>query len=290
MSKLKAIKPEEAEARKPKIVIFGKAGVGKTWASIDFPLVYYVDAEGGATRDEYKNKLREAKAGYYGVEQGAGDFDDVLEEVKALATEEHPYKTLVIDSFTKIFLNEVAKEHERLNAEKLKDEYGASKKPAVRKSRQLVNWLGKLDMNVILVCHEKQLYEGGEAVGFTFDGYEKLDYELDLVMRIVKTGATRKAFIVKSRLKNFPEGNAFEWSYNKFSEMYGRDVIERESTQITLITPDQKARLEELLDIVKIEPDWLDKALARARVSDFSELSTEQAQKLIDFLEKKRTA
>ena len=216
MSKLKAVQPIGIPQSKPKIVVYGKAGVGKTWASLDFPNVYYIDSEGGATGTRYIEKLKTANGAYMGAEQGAGDFDEVIAQVKALATEKHPFKTLVIDSFTKIFINEIAKEAERISAAGNKDEFGASKKPAVKKSRDFVRWLGLLDMNVILICHEKQLYEKGEAVGFTFDGYEKLDYELDLVLQVLKTGASRKARIVKSRLESFPEGNLIDWSFKDF--------------------------------------------------------------------------
>lgn len=287
MSKLKAIQPIGVTAARPKIVVYGKAGVGKTWASLDFPKVYYIDSEGGATRPQYVEKLKQAGGAYLGLDGGAGDFDTVLEQVKALATETHPFKTLVIDSFTKLFLNEISKEAERLEASKTKDEFGLSKKPAVRKSRQLVRWLNLLDMNVILICHEKQLYEKGEAVGFTFDGYEKLDYELDLVLQIIKQGLSRKARVVKSRLESFPEGNMIDWSYEDFVKRYGREVTEKEVTAITIASEEQLTRLRYLLEVVKLEPDWLDKVLAKAQVDSIEELDEEKAGKVIEALEKK---
>ena len=40
-SKLGAIDPKAAEPSRPKITIFGKPGVGKTWGALDFPSVYY---------------------------------------------------------------------------------------------------------------------------------------------------------------------------------------------------------------------------------------------------------
>jgi hypothetical protein len=287
MSKLKAIQPIGMEARKPKIVVYGKAGVGKTWTSLDFPKVYYIDSEGGATREQYTDKLRAANGVYLGIENGAGDFDTLIDQVKALATEKHSFKTLVIDSFTKVFINEIAKEAERLEAAGTKDEFGLSKKPAVRKSRTLVRWLNLLDMNVILICHEKQLYEKGEAVGFTFDGYEKLDYELDLVLQISKEGLARKARVVKSRLESFPEGNRIDWSYEEFAKRYGRETIEKQGEAIVLISADQLKAINNLLDVVKLEDDWLRKVLEKAGVDALEELPQDKAAKVLEVLQKK---
>lgn len=284
MSKLKAVAPKTAEPQKPKILIFGKAGVGKTWASLDFPKVYYVDSEGGATRNHYTDKLEKAGGVYLGTEQGAGNFDDVLEQVKALATEKHDYKTLVIDSFTQIFQNEVAKEAEKLGD---KDAFGASKKPAIAKSRALIGWLNRLDMNVILICHEKQLYEKGESVGFTFDGYEKIEYLLDLSMQIIKQGVSRKAKVIKSRLESFPEATTIEWSYDEFAKRYGKEVIEKAGKPIELASVEQVARLNELLEVVRLPDGTFEGWLEKAGAASVEELDSDKAEKIITALTKK---
>src|ERR1700744_4215741 len=123
MSKLKAIDPKKAEQTKPKILIFGKPGVGKTFVSLDFPSCFYIDSEGGATREHYSDKLAKAGGSYLGLEQGSLDFDLVISQVQALATEKHHYKTLIIDSFTKLY-NEFA----AIAADKFGDDFGRDKK------------------------------------------------------------------------------------------------------------------------------------------------------------------
>jgi hypothetical protein len=65
-SKLKAVAPKAAEPSKPKMLIFGKPGVGKTWTSLDFPNVYYVDTEGGADLAHYTDKLEKSGGVYFG--------------------------------------------------------------------------------------------------------------------------------------------------------------------------------------------------------------------------------
>src|SRR5688572_21789505 len=97
-SKLKAKDPKETEPRKPQMVIFGPSGVGKTWFALSFPAVYYIDTEGGASRKHYMERLSKSGGMYMGPEDGANDFETIIEQTKALATESHKFKTLVIDS------------------------------------------------------------------------------------------------------------------------------------------------------------------------------------------------
>src|SRR5664280_1663930 len=74
MTKLKAKDPKTTEPSKPKILIFGKPGVGKTWFSLDFPSVYYIDTEGGADLAHYTAKLIKSGGVYMGPEDGSLDF------------------------------------------------------------------------------------------------------------------------------------------------------------------------------------------------------------------------
>lgn len=284
MSKLKAVKPKSAEPSKPKILVFGKAGVGKTYTSLDFPKCYYIDSENGASRSHYTDKLDKAGGVYLGVEQGSQSFDDVIEQVKALATEKHEYKTLIIDSITKLFNIEIANEMERLGD---KDAFGASKKPAVKKTRQLLNWLDKLDMNVILIAHEKPLWAQEKQIGVTYDAWEKLEYELDLCFNVIKQGDSRKALIKKSRLTGFPDGGNFEWSYAEFAKRYGAEVIERKTEAITLATEVQLAELKGLLENWKAPEGWEDKVLAAAKCDKFEEMTTAQIANTIAFIKTK---
>ena len=217
MAALRGKPTKEAVPKKAKVLIFGKAGVGKTWTSLDFPAAYYADVEGGASREQYTDKLHESGAVYFGPSDGASDFDTLLDEVKTLSSTEHDRKTLIIDSFSKLFNSAVAEEEERLVQAGKKIEFAVEKKPAVRLTRRLIRWLDRLDMNVILICHEKPLWKGGEQIGETYDGWDKLEYELDLTLQIVRQGPKRTAQVRKSRLEAFPDGAHFDWSYADFA-------------------------------------------------------------------------
>ncbi len=289
-SKLLAVTPETVEPKKPKVLIFGPPGVGKTWGSLDFPSVYYVDTEGGADLAHYRDKLRNAGGMYFGPDQGSLDFETVISQIEALATEQHHYKTVVIDSITKLFNTAITAEQERLGD---KDAFGASKKGPVRQMARLIRWLNRADMNAIVIAHQKDLWgkddKGNrEAIGLTFDAYEKLEYDLHLVLRISKfgagTGSKRYAHVGKSRLTGFPEGERFDWSYAEFAARYGKDVIEKESVPVILASPEQVAEIYRLLEVVKLPDGMTDKWLTKASCDSFEEMSADQITACINHL------
>jgi hypothetical protein len=291
-SRLRAKDPKAAEPSKPKVLIYGKSGVGKTWQALDFPGVYYIDSEGGADLSHYTDKLQKAGGVYMGPSDGACEFSVVIEQFKALATEQHDYRTVVVDSISKIFNSAVALEAERLGD---KNGFGADKKPAIAAMRQLVAWIDRIDMNVILIAHESAEWgqnDKGERVeiGATFDCWPKLEYELHLALRIIKQGKARKAFVRKTRLLGFPEGEIFPWDYATFADRYGRDVIEGSVKQISLATPEQLAEVARLLESVKVEPDFVEKCFGRFKASAWSEVDTEQIAKTITYLRGKVAA
>lgn len=282
-TRLKAVPPKTAEPSKPKILIYGKPGVGKTWTSLDFPKVYYIDTEGGANRNHYTDKLEKAGGVYMGVDEGSQIFETVIDQIQGLASEKHGFKTVVIDSITKLFNIEIAKEADRLGD---KDAFGASKKPAIALTRKLVSWVDRLDMNVILIAHEKPLWANGEQAGVTYDAWEKLEYELDLSLNIAKTGESRKAYIKKSRLTGFPDATNFIWSYTEFAQRYGKDIIEKESKPLDLATEDQLGEVKRLLNIVKLSDSMQDKWIAE-NASTLNEVDAERVEKIITHLKGK---
>lgn len=287
-SKLKAVDPKAAEPSKPHILLSGKPGVGKTWGALDFPLCFYVDTEGGANLSHYTDKLAKAGGVYFGPEQGSLGFENVIEQIKALATEEHPYKTLVIDSISKLFYEEISRESERLGD---KDQFGASKKPAVGYMRRLVSWIMRLDMNVILIAHSKVEWgldaKGSRTeIGQTFDAWDKLEYELHLWLEITKQGAARKARVRKSRLMSFPDGEVFDWSYSDFANRYGKDIIEKKGEQVKLATAEQISRYRELLELWNAPPGQEDKWLKAANANAIEEVDAEKMLKIITYIEK----
>lgn len=289
MSKLKAKDPKTAEPSKPKMLIYGKPGVGKTWGSLDFPNCYYIDTEGGANLSHYTDKLKASGGSYMGPEDGSLDFKTVIEQFQALATEKHGFKTVIVDSISKLYNTAIANEAERLGE---KNAFGADKKPAIAFMRRLVNWVNRLDMNVLFIAHSKSEW-GTDAkgerseIGQTFDCWDKLEYELHLAFEIVKRGPERIGKVRKSRLTGFPDASTFPWSYNEFSARYGKEIIEGKVKSLTLATTEQVTELEKLCGIIRVSDEEKEKWFNKAGVESFAEMETETVTKLITHLKGK---
>lgn len=287
---LRAKKPKDQKPKKAKVLIYGPPGIGKTWMSLAFPDGYLIDAEGGATNPAYTERLDEVGAVYFGREDGAGDYETVVDEIITLATTKHDRKTVVIDSLSKLFMSAIAEEEERLTEAGEKIAFGNEKKPAVKLSRRLVSWLDKLDMNVIVVCHEKPKWKDGEQIGETFDCWDKLSYELDLTLQIMKHGPERKARVIKSRLAGFPDGELLPWEYNEFARRYGRELIEGEVTTLSLASEEQVSKLSTLIDAGLVDSKTTTKWLEAAGVDKWSDMDSDTIQKCIDHLKSKVAA
>lgn len=290
-SRLKARAPETVKQGKIKAILYGISGVGKTTLALSFPSPYYFDVEGGARGQQYRELLKKSGGGYMGPEDGTNSFDTLIEQMQALATEKHGYRTLIVDSLTKLFQSTVAAEAERLGD---KDVFGASKKPAIAAMRRLVMWAGRCDVNIWFICHETAEWGmvGGQRaeIGRIPDCWDKLVYELDLSVQVVKRGPQRTAIVKKSRLQAFPDGENFPLEYGEFAARHGKDSVESDAGAIVLATPEQIAEVTKLLDIVKIDEATINKGFEKANVTSWQEMTGEQITVWLTFLKKKIAA
>ena len=281
---LKAKKPEAVAVSKPKFLISGESGVGKTFFSLDFPKPYLIDVEGGATRPQYQEKLKKVGGVYFGKEEGAQDFATILDEVQALVTTKHEYKTLIIDSFSYLYMLEAA-----IAEEKMGSDFGRDKKEAQKPTKQLIRWLEKLDMTVILICHSKAKWgrKGKEVFqdGTTFDGWDKMEYILDLWIEINKGGKTFQ--IRKSRIESLPQDTSMPLDYKHFADVYGRDIIEAESKPADLAKTDQLMQIKTLTEALNTDQEQIDKWFKKVDVDSWEEMTSTQIDGLIAVLIKK---
>lgn len=275
---LKGKKPEAVQKRL-KMMIFGPAGVGKTTFSLQFPDAYFIDTERGAENDQYVRRMQEAGALYL----QSCDAEEVIEELRQLVQDPEDRKTLVIDPITTIYDHLLDK-----NAERYGLDYGKYKHPSDMRMKHIFNLLYRLDMNVILTSHAKENWvsnkdhrgrEVREQQGMTFDGYKKLDYIFDMVIGVEKRGRDRIAKVTKSRVESMPEGDEFEFSFDLIADRYGRDIICRDSSGVTLATPEQVAHLEKLLRECMVDEDKINKWLDKHNAHELSEIpATAMAQ------------
>lgn len=272
---LRAVKPESIQKRL-KALFYGAAGVGKTTASINFPAPYLIDTEKGSVNDQYVKILQ--KVG--GVVFQTTDFDELVKEVKALLTEKHEYKTLIIDPLTTLYNDLLDKA-----AIEVGTEFGRHYGTANKKMKQLLNLLLRLDMNVIITCHAKNEYGNNLSVlGQTYDGYKKLDYLFDLVFEIQKRGKERVGLIKKSRIESFPDGETFPFDYDEIAKRYGKDVLEKLSNAEELATENDIKEIMRLIELLKIPEETYQKWLDKAAATTFDEMPRNVIEKCIKHL------
>ncbi len=275
---LRAKKPEAIEKRL-KALFYGSAGVGKTTAAIQFPKPYLIDTEKGAENDQYTKLLENSG----GVIFQTSDFDEVVKEVKSLLTEQHEYKTLIIDPLTTLY-------NDLLDKSALKNgtDFGRHYADANKKVTHLINLLLRLDMNVIITSHAKAVYGDNMAVlGNTFDCYKKLDYLFDLVFEIQKRGKNRVALIKKSRIESFPDTETFDFSYTEVAKRYGKDILERDAIAQELADNDQVKEVLRLIDLIKVPEEMYRKWLDKSGSEKWEEMPKDAIQKCIDHLKSK---
>lgn len=280
---LRAKKPEAVQKRL-KCLFFGPAGCGKTTAAIGFPKPYLIDTEKGAENSQYAEILGSSG----GVILQTNDFDEITNEVMALLGEKHDYQTLIIDPITTVYDDLVSKCEERLAAKsKTGDgtEFGRHYAEAKKQWKRLANLLMRLDMNVIVTSHAKNLYgDQMKLLGKTFDGPKGLDHLFDLVIEVANRGKDdRVGVVTKTRLAEFPDGDVIPFNYAAIAERYGRAVLERVAVPVPLATTEQVDELTALIVKAEVSPDVVEKWLDRANAGSLSELPAEVAGKCIEW-------
>jgi hypothetical protein len=255
---LRAKKPTVIEQRL-RTLFYGTAGIGKTMAAIQFPRPYIIDTEGSTDKPQYVKEIE--KSG--GVVFRTVDFDEMISEIRELLTVKHEYKTIVIDSLTNPY-NDLLEKAEK----KVGTEFGRHYGEANKSMKQLLNLLFRVDMNVIITTHSKNLYgENLSVLGQTYDCYKKLDYLFDVVFEIQRRGEKRVGIVKKTRLEAFPEMDTFPFCYDEIARRFGREILEREAAPQEIATHEQVKELTRLIDLLKIPEEtyskWKKKRLQR---------------------------
>ena len=198
------------------------------------------------------------------------NLEDITDEVKALLTEKHDFRTLILDSFTPAYDSELDK-GERIVGSDWGRHYGYAK----RGCKRLFNLLSMLDMNVIVTAHSKNEYgENLKVIGTTFDGWKNLDYLFDLVFSLERRGKARIAVVRKTRLEEFPDQDTFEWSFDMLAKRYGGDLLTREATPIQLATDDQVNLFRKLCEVLALDAAAIQTRIEKAGAETVEELDT----------------
>lgn len=275
MSALLARPPVLAEP-KLRALFYGESGSGKTFCATQFPKPYYIDTESATRYEQYIDNLNATG----GMVLNTYDFQEIYNQVSALAREKHDFKTLVIDSLTWVYGGLL-----RTCAAKVGDAHGRHYGEADKQMKMLIDLILRLDMNVVLTTHVKDVRDASGGVsGLTFDGYKKLDYLFDLVLETKKAGPNRFAVIKKSRIKAFAELDKIEFNYEEIAKRIKFDapahIAEPIVTQETL--DKLKSVIEEQIVSIELQQRWL----AKAQVLSLDQLTEKQAIAIIGFYNK----
>jgi hypothetical protein len=268
---LLAKKPKKIDKRL-KLMMFGPPGVGKTTAAIQFPKPYILDTERGAENDQYVDAINKSD----GAILSTTSFDTIVDQVRALASEPHEFRTLVIDPITVIYDDLVAYWEKRVGTD-----FGRGYSAAKKQWKRLTALISTLDMNVVMTSHAKNLYAEGTAmkiIGMTYDGPKGADYYMDLVLEAIKDGDDRSCRIAKSRIASLPEGEVIPFGYDEIAERYGRDTLERDATVIEFASVETvravREHLAQRMDGEELEGKWL----RAAGVADLADMTSEQME------------
>lgn len=273
---LRGSKPT-AQDQRPKILLYGDAGVGKTTAALQFPAPYVIDAERGTTTDQYVKQIADKGGAVFHTT----DVGEVIQEVRSLQSEEHPYRTLILDPITTVY-DELVDHSSRQHGE----EWGRHYREAGKTMKQLRNLLLRLDMAVLVTAHGKTEYgDDMKRVGTTFDGWKKLDFIFDLVVELTRRGSERWGRVRKTRYEEFKDGEEFRWTYDVFRNRFGPEVMERKAAVSPLASVEQLTELNLLFTKAPVERGPLEeKWLKAAKVDALEDMKATDLTKCIDYL------
>jgi len=286
---LKGVKPKVKEKRL-KMFVYGEAGIGKTYAALQFPDAYIIDCEKGT--EFYAKTIAKMNS----VVLQTFNPDEIKTELHELLETNHKYKTLIIDPITQVY-NATQEKWTRIFEKNTKGKgsdiqdfgmrYWGKVKGDFKAIQRLIL---ALDMNVIVTAHQKDVYGSGfSKIGVTFDSMKNDDYFFDLVFRINKKGGKRVAITVKERAEvgeaKFPE--EFEWSYGNFLKFYGKDIIEKEAQPLKMADTQTIGRVKNMVNMLKLDEGIVEKWFDKAQAGVWEEFTADKINKCEEYLEAK---
>jgi hypothetical protein len=284
---LRAKKPEVNQSRF-KALLYADKGAGKTHFCCSFPDSYYIDTEGLEDYEHFVNMIKKNNGDLIYLTE----MSEIIKEVKDLLSIKHNYKTVIIDSVSFPYAWLAQMEAERLaqkspNAEGT--EFGANLAKAKRLTFQLGMLLSRLDMNVIVVAHEKSKFIDNKDAGKTYDVNEKMAYSLGSVLNMRLYGKSRKLFIEKSRYTQLKTGDTldFDDGYQVIENLFGREIFAREAKVFELASVDQVNEINRLIELLKISDETVQKWKMSAKTETFETMDKEKIQKCIEHLNSK---
>lgn len=166
LSDLKSVRADKP----PRMLIYGPPGIGKTTLASEFPEPVFLQVEDGTPGDVELMSFGKLNS-----------FGDVMDALAALYTEEHGFKTVVIDSVTElqklVFAETCARGDDKGNAKANVEDFGYGK-GYVYAQRVWADFLDGVnalrrdrEMTIVLIAHSRvDRFDDPETV--SYDRYE----------------------------------------------------------------------------------------------------------------------
>lgn len=302
-------------AIRSKQVRSGGPGSGKTLCGLRSPNPLILDSEDGTQwyKDQFPNLQwfdsfnPTELLPLSGAVVRTVSWDELRRIVKWLLKTPHNFTSLVIDGMTAFEKDLVEKWTEifklrNQTSKGFKIDYYTLQptdyKPINSDRDSFLRDLTMLDMNVIITCRVKEEYEKGEVMKATgdmiFDGHRSLMYWVDTGLYqfrgkngefMARVGFSEKAKDRKDRTNRFPVGD-FPMADDLLVRLFGAGAI-AVASPIEFATSDQCAELQTLFDMLFIGPDIVKRDLSKYGATELSDLTSENAAKIIETLTKK---
>jgi hypothetical protein len=268
-----------------KVLVYGKAKIGKTWAAISsFKDNALIDTEHGS--DLYAKEMHNRGNPFDVIHDK--NLKSILSRIKWLNKNEHKYKTLIIDSITIAYQGLLEDMEKAFNLPKENMRYWSEVKKTWNSF--LRECLG-LNMNVVLIAHEKNNYKSNEGGGmpeidsvnpYTFDAGKGTDHYMDTIIRFFMDKDERKAKVIGSRHQDFKNGAVSLLTETYFSDRISEAVINISPKVAEMIDSNQLAFINKCFQILETSDESIVKLLDDSFGEEsISELTKTQADELI---------
>ncbi|MCF6147308.1 MAG: ATP-binding protein [Candidatus Kuenenia sp.] len=272
--------------RRIKLFLWGDSGVGKTTLALQFPSPVVIDLEKGT----------ELYGEHFDFHRMTPETSDqVAEAVTWLLSNDHEYKTLIIDPIT-IHWEALQKKWSDIYLARNKSSkgykyefYDFQPKDWMTLKAEFKSFLRKLialDMNVIVTAREKTKYKEGQymqAIGETFDGEKSLPYLFDTIVRLYIKDGKHMGHILKDRSNKLPRTD-FECSYVTIKKCFG-ESLEKQATKTEYITGEERKKIEHYLQVLQLPAEFVASRLADYGAESIDDLTSENAKIIINKLE-----
>ena len=104
------------------------------------------------------------------------------------------------------------------------------------------------------------------------------------MLELTKKGnksAVRKAFVKKTRIEAFPDGDIFDWSYKELMKRMGQDAIEGESKPVEYVSKENLDRFRSLIRESKITAQEATEMQDQCGVTDWEDAPAEYIDRFI---------